>query len=192
MYTQRYTYLWAHTNTQTHICTHIHTHIQTCELFSGSRWGQPLLPPPLPTLQPRLTQAPPQVGGPLVRVWTKTLGRRVGPAARQPWAGMRSRARASDKDTCEPGPQVSSGPDSWNPAQILQESIWSHRAKDDQLGGCDLTQGRLALSSHRRGCIPEATSSRGTQSLSFARERTVASAHTASQGGPPRPLPSAQ
>ena len=190
MYAQRYTYLWAHTNTQTHIYTHTHTH--TCELFSGSRWGQPLLPSPLPTLQPRLTQAPPQVGGPLVRVWTKTLGRRVGPAAKQPWGGMRSRAWASDKDTCEPGPQVSSGPDSWKPAQILQESIWSHRAKDDQLGGCDLTQGGLALSSHRRGRIPEATSSRGTQSLSFARERTVASAHTASQGGPPRPLPSAQ
>ena len=121
----------------------------------------------LPTLQPRLTQAPPQVGGPLVRVWTKTLGRRVGPAAKQPWGGMRSRAWASDKDTCEPGPQVSSGPDSWKPAQILQESIWSHRAKDDQLGGCDLTQGGLALSSHRRGRIPEATSSRAGLQKSY-------------------------
>ena len=191
MYTQRYTYLWAHRNTYINIYTCTQRHVD-CFLGLGGGRGSSL-----PSISPPHTPAKAHPGPTPGR---RTTGQgldeapvwRVGPAVRQPWAGMRSRAWASDKDTCEPGPKVSSDPDSWKPSWILQESIWNHRAKAGQSGGWDLTQSRLALSSHGRGHIPEATSPRDTWSPYFAKGRTVTSAHTASWGGPPHPLQNVQ
>ena len=191
MYTQRYTYVWAHRNTYINIYTCTQRHVD-CFLGLGGGRGSSL-----PSISPPHTPAKAHPGPTPGR---RTTGQgldeapvwRVGPAVRQPWAGMRSRAWASDKDTCEPGPKVSSDPDSWKPAWILQESIWNHRAKAGQSGGWDLTQSRLALSSHGRGHIPKATSPRDTWSPYFAKGRTVTSAHTASWGGPPHPLQNVQ
>lgn len=79
------TYLGTHKHTDTHINIYTHHTYRHANCFLGLGWGQPLLPP-LPHLQLGITQAPPQVEDHWSGL-TKTLGRRVGPAARQPWAG---------------------------------------------------------------------------------------------------------